>query len=186
MILKNKRAAMEMTVGTMITIVLLVAVLVMVLFFITKIRESGVRAIEGVDSAMRAQIDKLFAEDSTKKIVIYPATKQITIKKGEANLGFGFAIRNIGSEEDRFSYDITATEEKCGMRLTEQENLIALGKNGKNILIQAGTIMDDPIFVRFNIPDNAPPCNIRYAVDMQKSGEVYGSTIYVDLIIEGK
>ena len=76
MIKTNKKAAMEMTIGTMVTIVLLVAVLVMILFFITRITESGIGAIDGIDSAVKTEIDKLFSKDSSKKIIIYPESRK--------------------------------------------------------------------------------------------------------------
>jgi len=182
---KSHKWAMEMTIGTMVTIVLLVAVLVMILFFITRITESGTSAIEGIDSAVRAEIDKLFSKDSSKKIIIYPATREITIKKGQDSLGFGFSIRNTG-EEDSFSYDITAEETSCDLRLSEADGLISLGKQKNGILISAGTVMEYPIFVRFDIPDTTPPCKIRYAINVEKSGQIYGASIDVDLIIKGE
>jgi hypothetical protein len=187
MIKTNKKAAMEMTIGTMVTIVLLVAVLVMILFFITRITESGTGAIDGIDSAVRAEIDKLFSKDSSKKMIIYPATRAITIKRGEDSLGFGFSIRNTG-EEDSFSYDITAEEisTRCDLRLSEADGLISLGKKDNSILISAGAVMEYPIFVRFDIPDTTPPCEIRYAINVEKSGQIYGSSINVDLFIEGE
>jgi len=184
-LVRNRSGAMEMTMGTMVTIVLMVAVLVMVLYFITKIGESGTTAINGIDSAVKAEIDKLFAKDSTKKVVIYPAAREITIKKGDDSLGFGFAIRNT-EEEASFSYEITAKETSCDMKLTEAEDLIALGKKGSGIRIPSASIMDDPIFVKFVIPDSAPACKIRYNVDVERDGNIYGSSIGVDLVIESE
>ena len=182
---KSHKAAMEMTIGTMVTIVLLVAVLVMILFFITRITESGTSAIDGIDSAVRAQIGILFASDNKQKVVVYPDSREITIKKGQDSLGFGFSIRNTG-EEDSFSYDITAEETSCDLRLSEADGLISLGKQKNGILISAGTVMEYPIFVRFDIPDTTPPCKIRYAINVEKSGQIYGASIDVDLIIKGE
>lgn len=183
---KQKKAAMEMTIGTMVTIVLLVAVLVMVLFFITKITQSGTSAIEGIDSAVKGEINKLFAKDSTQKIMVYPETKKINIKKGEDSLGFGFSIRNL-EESGSFSYEISAVEieEKCDMTLSEADALIALGKKRSGILITSASILEDPIFVRFSIPDDSPACMISYAINVEKDGKIYGSSVYVDLFIEG-
>ncbi|MFH1787331.1 MAG: hypothetical protein ABH811_00885 [archaeon] len=183
--MKSKKAAMELTMGTIVTIVLLVAVLVVVLFFINKIRESGVNAIDGIDQAVRSEVEKLFAEDSTKKIVIYPSTREIKIKKGEDSRGFGLSIRNI-EDEGRFSYEITAHETDCGMRLPEAEDLIALNKQRNNILIPGGSIMEDPIFVKFNIPESTPPCMITYVIDMKKDGSTYGASTDVYLKVESK
>ncbi len=182
---RNCSAAMEMTIGIMVTLVLLIAVLIMVLFFISRITESGTSAIEGIDAAVKGEINKLFAKDSTKRIIIYPETREISIKKGESSLGFGFAIRNV-EEEGSFSYDINANsvDPNCPLKLPEADLFIALGKRGNNILIPSASIMEEPIFVRFSIPENAPACKIRYAINVEKNGKIYGSSIDVDLNVK--
>lgn len=180
--IKNKRGAMEMTVGTMVTIVLLVAVLVMILYFISRITESGTSAIENIDSAIRAEIDKIFAQNENKLIVVYPTSREITIKKGDERLlGFGFLLRNKG-EEDTFSYDISAESTDCSLTLTDAEKLIAVGKDG-DIVVPAASVMQDPIYIKFRIPETAPECIIRYNVDVKKAGSSYVSSA-VDLIIK--
>lgn len=175
-----------MSVGTIVTIVLIVAFLIVGIYFISKIRETGENAIEGINSQIMNKINSLFAEDSTKKIIVYPPTRQIKIKKGTDNLGFGFAIRNIENEQISFSYRVSAEETDCGMILTDAEDLISLGKKENNLMIPPATVMDDPVFVRFNIPESAPSCSIRYYVNVYKGaqgGNVYGTPVSVDLEI---
>lgn len=181
---KNKRAAMEMSVGTIVTIVLLMTVLILGLVLVRSIFFSATTSIEGIDRAVKDEINKLFSEDNTKKIVIIPATREIVLEKGQDSRGFGFSIRNTGSEADRFSYDIKAVETSCGLRLPEAEGFIALGRQGNNIQISAGSVMEDPVFVRFNIPDEAPPCQIRYSITVEKGTQLYGSSVGVDVKIE--
>jgi len=187
---KSKKAAMELTMGTMVTIVLLTVVLILGGYFITKIFSSSTENIDSIDQAVKNEINKLFSSDTSKKIVIYPATRTIKIKKGEEGLGFGFSIRNINEEEEKFSYDISAVEASCSIRLSEADNLISLGKERTNMILSAGSIMDDPIFVRFRIPESTPPCQIRYQITLyegrSKSGPVYGTPIDIDLHIESK
>lgn len=183
----NKRGAMEMTMGTVVTIVLLVAVLVVVLFFINQIRTTGSKAISGIDSAIQNQISKAFADDDSKKIVVVPPERQITIKKGEASLGFGFSIRNLEPTTGIFSYEIKAEETSCEqLSLSQADALITLGKRRGSITVPAGDIMDDPVFVRFGIPETAPPCEARYSINVRRGGEAYGSSVDVDLKIESK
>jgi hypothetical protein len=184
--IQYKKAAMEMTMGTMVTIVLLTMVLILGGYFVSKIFTSGGEAIDGIDTAVKNEIDKLFAEDSSKKIVVYPATRKITIKKGKDNLGFGFSIRNVKTDEAKFSYEVNAIESNCNMRLSDADNMIALGKERTGIQLAAGSMMSDPIFVRFAIPATAPPCQIRYEIKVyegSKSGSIYGAPIDVDLEI---
>jgi len=182
----KKRAAMEMSVGTIVTIVLLMTVLILGLVLIRTIYKSSVENINGIDKAVKAEIEKLFAEDASKKIVIYPPTREVTIKKGSDDKGFGLSLRNVDVEEGKFSYVISAQETSCDMTLTNAENLISLGKDRGNIIIPAGSMMEEPLFVRFNIPETTPPCQIIYSINMKKGVETYGSSVDVYLKVEGK
>ena len=58
------------------------------------------------------------------------------------------------------------------MRLPEAEDLISLNKQRNNILIPAGSIMEDPIFVKFDIPETSPPCQIVYVINMEKENKL--------------
>jgi len=184
--MKNKLAAMEMSIGTIVTIVLLMTVLILGLVLVRTIFKSSVENIEGIDTAVKAEIQKLFAEDENKKIVVYPATRDVVIKKGDESRGFGISIRNIGDTAEKFSYEIDAQEASCDMQLTKAEELIVLNKQRNNIIIPAGSIMEDPIFVKFNIPDTTPPCKIVYTINMERGTEPYGSSIDVYLTIKSE
>jgi len=183
--IKNRRAAMEMSVGTIVTIVLLMTVLILGLVLVRTIFKSSVENINGIDTAVKAEINKLFAEDDSKKIVVYPSTREVTIKKGVDSSGFGLSIRNVGGENSKFSYEISAEETSCDMQLAKAEDLIALNRQRNNIVIPAGSIMDDPIFVKFSIPETAPPCKIVYSINMEQGTQLYGSSIDVYVTIVG-
>src|SRR3989344_5188244 len=90
--LKSKKAAMEMSVGTMVTIVLLMVVLVLGIFLIQRIFRAGTNAIDSVDSEVQSQIQKLFSEEG-KTIAVYPTSREITLSKGDRK-GFAFSVRN--------------------------------------------------------------------------------------------
>ena len=184
---KNKKAAMEMSVGTIVTIVLLMTVLILGLILVKTIFKGAVENIEGIDDAVKNEINKLFAEDDLRKIVIFPSSREVVIKKGEDNLGFAFSIRNVGTEAAKFTYEIAATETNCpeSLGLDEADGFISLGKSGE-VSIAPGTIMENPKFVKFDIPETAPPCRVRYTITMEKEGVLYGSSVDVDLKIKSK
>lgn len=186
---RNRSAAMEMSVGTIVTIVLLMTVLILGLVMVRTIFTGATENINGIDQAVKNEINKLFAEDSSRKIVIYPGTRKVVIQKGKDNLGFGFSIRNVQEEADSFSYDISTIEVSCknSMTLSEADELITLGKTRSSIQLPAGSIMDQPIFVRFGIPENAPPCQIRYSIQLYYKGKtLYAPSTDVDLEIKSK
>src|SRR3989337_788975 len=93
--MKNKRAAMEMSVGTMVTIVLLMIVLVLGIFFIQKIFATGTNAIDTIDNQVQNEIQKLFAQEG-KTIAVYPTSRDVILKKGDDPRGFAFSIKNEG------------------------------------------------------------------------------------------
>jgi len=112
--IKHKKAAMEMSVGTIVTIVLLMSVLVLGIFFVQKIFRTGTNAIDTIDSEVQNQISQLFSEEG-KKVAIYPTSRQITLKKNDDPKGFAFSVRNNDVESADFSYRVYAVDaSKCG------------------------------------------------------------------------
>lgn len=176
---------MELTMGTMVTIVLLVMVLILGGYFVNKIFFSATSSIDQIDAQVRDQINKLFAEDNTRKVVIFPSTRKISLSKGEQGNGFAFSIRNVETEADTFTYNIQATETSCPNSLStaQADSFIALGKTG-TIQIPAGSIMENPKLITFSVPETAPPCLIAYTITMQKGGQLYGASVDVQVTIE--
>jgi predicted PurR-regulated permease PerM len=91
--MKSKSGAMEMSVGTMVTIILLVCVLVLGIFFIQKIFGAGTNAIDSIDNEVQSEIDRLF-ERENKPLAIYPTSRDVILKKGDDPKGFAFSVKN--------------------------------------------------------------------------------------------
>lgn len=183
--IKNtKRGQMEMSMGTIVTIVLLVIVLVLGIFFIQKIFNTGSNVIDQVDTSVNGQLSTLFGQDQTKQIVFYPSN-QMTINKGSSG-GFAFSLRNTEKTDGVFSYTISVQEigSDCTMTKADAAKLIILGGTGANINIPSGSFLDQGIFVKFDVPSSAPLCDIRYGLDVQKDGQTYIPTVSVDLTIK--
>lgn len=186
MLMKSKKAAMEMSVGTIVTIVLLVTVLVLGLVMVRSIFFSGTNAINQIDTQIQNQINQLFTEgEGTKKVVVFPTNREVTLKKGEDG-GFGFSIQNLDTKESSFTYTVSSTEiaKDCSMTKQQADDLIVLGKDGSSpIKLASGSKLENAILVKFSIPETATLCKIRYMVDVKKEGQAYSSPT-VDLIIK--
>lgn len=182
---KNKHAAMEMSVGTIVTIVLLMTVLILGLIMVRSIFGSSTDAIEGIDQAVKGEIDKLFSEDNSRKVVVYPTSREIKIDKGEISKGFGFSIRNIQDISDTFTYEVSATQVSCQALSKEKaDTFISLGKSGE-VSLPPGSFDQNGVFVRFKIPEEAPPCQVRYTIKVTSSdGQLYAPSVDVDLEIK--
>ena len=183
--INNKKAAMEMSVGTIVTIVLLMTVLILGLVLTRTIFKSSVENINSIDQAVKNEINKLFSEDSTRKVIVYPAARAITIKKGTSG-GFGFAIRNTDTTNGTFSYTVESTgSNTCNMPKETADKLIIFGSSGDTGEIGSGDAnVENAVLVTYDIPSTNPLCKIRYVLNVKKDGVTYlPGGISIDLTI---
>ncbi len=185
--IKKKRAQMEMSVGTIVTIVLSVTLLVGGIFFIQKISKSATGVVDLTDQQLRNQINKLFSEES--RVSIYPGTRLVEIKQ-ESTDGVGVGIKNLltGASGDKtFSYVVvvsdTDLEKKCGIGADEAESWIVTGRAENDIPIPSGDFSTQKVL--FNIPAGSPLCTIRFRINVN-AGETAYATDFFDLTIKAK
>ena len=172
---KNRKGALEMSVGTMVTIVLLMVFLVLGIFFINKVSKLGLNAIDTIDSQVQSEIQKLFAEEG-RKIALYPTSREIILKKGVTPKGFAFSVRNIDVESADFSYITSASDvSRCGSTFTKEkaDNLL-LGGLG-TFSLGPGSSLDPARIVKFVIDDSVPPCTLIYNLEISSNNEPYTS-----------
>ena len=180
--MKSKKAAMEMSVGTIVTIVLLMSVLILGIFLVQKIFGSATNAIDSIDDQVQSEIGKLFDRED-KKIAVYPTSRQITLKKKDDPKGFAFSVKNLGVESATFSYVVKAIDvSSCGNAFTTDRADSYLLGGSSSFPLGPGNSLDDPILVMFNLPENAPPCSMIYQIEVERDGENYAvSSIFVTI-----
>jgi hypothetical protein len=185
--MRNKRAAMEMSVGTIVTIVLLVTVLILGIVLIKNIFSSAKGVVDLTDQQLRDEINKLFSEES--KISIYPSTRLVEIKQDTTD-GVGIGIRNLltGANANRkFSYEVSVSDtdlnSKCGINAATAEGWIVTGRAEENIPIPSGDFSSQKVL--FEIPVGSPLCTIRFRVNVEADGTPY-ATDFFDLKIKAK
>jgi hypothetical protein len=183
----SKKAAFEMSVGTIVTIVLSVTLLVLGIFFVQQIFSSAKGVVDLTDQQLRNEINKLFSEEN--RISIYPSTRLVEIKQ-ETTDGVGIGIKNLltgASGDATFSYAVSVSdadlEEKCGVNEEEVERWIATGRAESDIPIPSGDISTQKVL--FEIPTGAPLCTIRFRINVQADGDSY-ATDFFDLRVKAK
>ena len=172
--LKNKKAAMEMSVGTIVTIVLMMTLLVLGIFFIQRIFDLGTNAIDSIGTEVENEIQKLFSDEGTK-LAIYPSSRDVKIKKGGDPKGFAFSVRNKDVESAEVTYEVHADDvSNCGRLTVAQADDFLLGGSG-GFSLGPGEILDLPRLVKLDLPETAPPCTIIYTLEVEKNNEPYSS-----------
>ncbi len=180
--MQNKKAAMEMSVGTIVTIVLLMSVLVLGIFLIKNIFESGANAIEGVDAQIQAEINKIFNSEEGKSLVIYPNSRKIGIKRSDDSKGFAFSIKNEdGLNPQVYTYNVSAySTDNCGSAMTpEQANKKIVGASGR-LELQRGGTLELARMVEFDFDKSDPACTIVYELVIRGDrGQVGSADIWM-------
>jgi hypothetical protein len=186
--MKNKNAQMEMSVGTIVTIVLLVTLLILGVVLIKNIFSSATGVVDLTDTQLRSEINKLFSEDS--KISIYPGTRLLEMKQ-ETTDGIGLGIKNLltGASSDKtFSYTVVVSDSdlktKCGIDAETAESWIATGRSEEDIPIPSGDFTTQKIL--FEIPSGSPLCTIRFRVNVYTNDKVVYATDFFDLKVMAK
>lgn len=173
----QKRAAIEMSIGTIVTIVLAISFLVLGIFLIQRIGKSATSVVDLTDQQLRDQLNNLFSTEN--KVIIIPQTDMVPIKQ-EATGGVVVGIKNLqqgAAASTVFSYVVLADDvSNCGITGTQAESWIATGKVGNNIQLAPGDF--DPERVIFRIPTGAPLCIAKYRVNVLVGGQPYGSAAF--------
>jgi hypothetical protein len=176
----NKEGAMEMSVGTIVTIVLLVTVLILGVVLIKNIFSSAKSVVDLTDQQLRNEVNKLFSEGS--KISIYPSTRLVEIRQ-ESTDGVGVGIKNLltgASGEKTFSYIVLVSdsdiEGKCGIDAGTAEDWIVTGKSEENIPIPSGDFSSQKVL--FEIPTGSPLCTIRFRINVEADGANYATDFF--------
>jgi hypothetical protein len=170
----NRKGAMEMSVGTMVTIVLLMVVLVLGIFFIQRIFNSGNTALDQINDATQNQINQLFASNSGPTVVL-PASQSITIKRGDTPKGFAFEVKNPDNLQATFSYNVSESSmHNCGILTADEANSFLIA--GTGTFVAGPGAQSSQQFVRFDVPSTEPACTVVY--NLQISGT--GSSTFID------
>jgi len=175
----NKKAALELSIGTIVILVIAMAMLIGGLVFIRQIWDTSTNAISSIDKGVEDEINKLFS-DSDAKISIYPSSRKIEIKQRTLGDGFAFSVRNVDLNDKEFTYTIEVDsnfdiQEKC--RINEQEANSWLDIDSGSFILPRSSQMEraDIPLVTYTIPENAPACTVPYRIVVNDEVGIYTS-----------
>lgn len=175
--LGNKKGAIELSMGTIVVLVLAMSMLILGLVLIRTIFTGAKYNVDQINQKVESEINKLFSED--KKIVVYLANNMADIKPG-AVFQVAFGVKNLirgGTEATKFTYEVSLDEggNKCKIKEKEAMSWISVGSSGSFTLAY-----DDQAYqiIRFEIPAGAPGCIIRYNIDVKGNGQFYTSASF--------
>ena len=103
---KHKKAVMELTMGTMVTIVLVVAALILGLVLVQKIFIGATESVDIINDKVMTEINNLFQDESEGVIVGLGSDAKAKIRVGTDDFGVAIGATNIDTlvSEDHLKY----------------------------------------------------------------------------------
>ena len=176
--IKNKKAAMEMSVGTIVTIVLLMAVLVLGLTLTRVIFRGATESVNDLNQGVKQEINDLFGEENKNIVVGLGSQKSAKVKQGTENFGIplGFAPddpSSWGTNKRGCIYNIVAVDQPSYCIRKGWSNPAG------NVLTGVRDVTFDEIddnngyaLIKLDIPEDIPPCLQRFQVDVGCAGHL--------------
>lgn len=175
----NKKAAMELSISTIVVIVLAMSMLILGLVLVRSIFAGAKYNVDGLNKNVEAEINKLFNEKNLKTYIYLP-NNQADVKKG-SSFSLNFGIRNDAQGESKpstFTYEIIATniQEGCDLTLEQANSYIVLRRTGSIELSPGG----EPTYrvAKISPPSTAPLCEVAYDLVVKKSDQVYDTNFF--------
>jgi len=171
---------MELSIGTIVIIVLAMSMLILGMVLVKNIFTGSSQNILSMNDKVRDRIGALFVED-TKTVVFL--TNNIAKIKQDEEWGIPIAVKNIHKGADSsgtFSYDVyladsDVTSQNCGIGEADINKWIIARKTDN---FELGPGEDTTRIVRFFIPDGSPLCIVSFNVEVEKDGVHYATDFF--------
>jgi hypothetical protein len=179
--MRNKKGAMEMTVGTIVTIVLLMSALVLGLILTKTIFTKTTENVQNIDAQVKGEINDLFGEDGTGFVIRLGNQNTAKIKQGTPNfgvpIGFSPTVPTVwGTSHNACTYTITpfTGAQYCqGKGWTNICTPVATAsvKTGcTNIQFNEFSNNNGYALIKIDIPETVPPCLQRFTIEVKCTG----------------
>jgi len=173
---------MEMTVGTIVTIVLLMSALVLGLILTRTIFRGSTESVESLNSGVQKEINNLFGEENKNLVISLGSQKTASVKQGTEHFGvpMGFSPNNPnawGSNKNGCFYNIEVVDKtnycvgmEGGWDTVEEDILTGTNKIPFDEITPDG---NGYALIKIDIPKDIPPCLQRFTVLVGCTGTQY-------------
>lgn len=158
----NKKAGFEMSITTLVIIVIAVVMLILGLVFVKQIFGTATGSVETIDEQVKNELMNLFGEEGGKEIVVKLGSQQ-TAKVRQGTQGFGFVF-GIAPEGVTNLNSCRYTIEKSGGNCItpDPKDWFVYGMTN----LPFDEISQNTAFalVKLNIPNTQQPCEQKFTI----------------------
>ena len=181
--IQGRRAALELSIGTVVILVIGMSMLILGLVLVRQIFTGATYNVNTINDKVKDQISKLFQENG--KSAVYLAEHKANPSQG-SEWGVAFAIKNVEtgtSQASQFTYEVkssTLSSDCQGLTPQKADGWIKSRKTGSATLNPGES---GYFIVRFSIPADAPLCIVPYDIEIRKNNQPYTRDFF-DLVVE--
>ena len=186
--INSKKGAIELSIGTIVVIVLAMTMLILGIVLVRNIFTGATDNVIEINKGVEDEIKKLFS-DEDERLAVRLSDNTARMKLGE-RFGVAFGVNNVKTGETTvttFNYEVTIDDprirENCGV--SEQEAQSWVEFNTGTVSVRPGEVSAKSVI--FDIPETAPLCLTRYKIIVWEQGktrqDLYAET---DFFIEIK
>ncbi len=173
--MRGKNGAMEMSVGTIVVIVLSMSMLILGMVLIKNIFTGASENVLQMNDKVKGQIGKLFVED--RKTVVNLPNQIAKIKQNE-EWGVSFGVTNLqragAGTGDDFSYEVIVNDaSNCGG--VDVGSWIKIGGQGNMNIVPGGNFYG---IIRFLVPEGTPLCIARFNLEVKQGSDNYATDFF--------
>jgi hypothetical protein len=165
----NKKAAMELSISTIVIVVLAMSMLILGLVLIKNIFIGVNENVLSVNDKVKGEINKLFTDEN--RVVVSTNNGIVNVKVGQA-WGIPFGIKNDLSEQ-AFKWEVKLDQPDAKTRCKTTSNpqsWVSTGGTGSRVISSNGNEVD---IIIFKIPSgevmDVPNCLVRYVLEVKKA-----------------
>ncbi|MEK6859794.1 MAG: hypothetical protein AABX54_03190 [Nanoarchaeota archaeon] len=187
-----KEGAIEMSMSTIVVLVLAMSMLILGLVLVRSIFRTATNSVNELDNKVRTEITNLFVDESNKVVVKLGSDYTARITAGTTNFGIGIGAKTLsGSPATKeLKYKLTVDD-------TARENCYKiLGRNGVKVLFKQNLdtysefdrFEGDAAFaiIQVDVPEGTALCSQKIFVDVKDGDQTVGRTVFiVDIVRKG-
>ncbi len=161
----NKKAAVELSIGTIVIIVLAMSMLILGLVLIRNIFRGATDNVDEINEKVKEEIKNLFV-DEDERAVLKLTESTAKVEQG-SEFGVAFGIRNtergaVGSQNFQYTtlLDDPNIRTNCGVTKEIAEKWIKFGQG--SVAVRPGEV--DAERIKIIIPEDSPLCETKYRI----------------------
>ena len=193
-ILKSKKAAIELSIGTIVVIVIAMTMLILGLVLVRNIFANATESVGELDDKVREEITKLFTDESTYVIVKLGSGQTAKIKQGTDSFSLAIGARTkdgSSTNRQRLTYKLSLEKEsdncikRIGLAATKALFITPLDKA---LQFDKYDGADSFARVQLRIPKGTAICTQKVNLDVedtQSNNHPGGSFFIIEIIKSG-